>query len=51
MKITQLLEGKPFMTEFGIVGYSTAVLETGSPICDEPIHFTVRYADGRDVIL
>ena len=24
MKITQLLEGKPFMTEFGIVGYSTA---------------------------
>jgi len=26
MKITQLLEGKPFMTEFGIVGYSTAVL-------------------------
>jgi glyoxylase-like metal-dependent hydrolase (beta-lactamase superfamily II) len=26
MKITQLLEGKPFMTEFGIVGYSTVVL-------------------------
>ncbi|MCR5101322.1 MAG: MBL fold metallo-hydrolase [Butyrivibrio sp.] len=26
MKIIQLLEGKPFMTEFGIVGYSTVVL-------------------------
>jgi hypothetical protein len=26
MKIIQLLEGKPFMTEYGIVGYSTAVL-------------------------
>ncbi len=26
MKIKQILEGKPFMTEFGIVGYSTVVL-------------------------
>lgn len=26
MKITQILEGKPFMTEFGIVGYSSVVL-------------------------
>ena len=28
MKIEQILEGKPFMTEFGIVGYSTVVLVT-----------------------
>ena len=26
MKIEQILEGKPFMTEFGIVGYSSVVL-------------------------
>ncbi len=26
MTVKQLLEGKPFMTEFGIVGYSTVVL-------------------------
>lgn len=26
MKVYQILEGKPFMTEFGIVGYSTVVL-------------------------
>ena len=26
MKITQILEGKPFMTEFGIVGYSSVIL-------------------------
>jgi glyoxylase-like metal-dependent hydrolase (beta-lactamase superfamily II) len=25
------------------------VLETAKPICDEPLHFTVRYADGREV--
>ena len=26
MKVKTLLEGKPFMTEYGIVGYSTVVL-------------------------
>ena len=26
MKVKPLLEGKPFMTEYGIVGYSTVVL-------------------------
>ena len=26
MKVKPLLEGKPFMTEYGIVGYSTGVL-------------------------
>lgn len=27
------------------------MLDRDNPICDEPIHFTVKYADGREVIL
>ena len=27
------------------------VLEVGKPICDEAIHFTVRYANGQEVQL
>ena len=31
MKVSQVLEGKPFMTGFGIVGYSTVVLIQDGP--------------------